>query len=153
MRTSSLLLLLALIALSACTGSPATLAMQPDFEIATSAGPASVSIRGAPPGMTDSEFERVVKTAMQAEMPGSLVTRLALPPFPARRIVWHVNPVPARGVSHLVVNVFDGSVPFAYKEEVVENGAPIVAVGYAVRSLTRRLLSVVDQQNQRSVAP
>ena len=52
--------------------------------------------------------------------------------------MWHVNPVPVDGVPHLVVNVFDELVPFAYEEEVVNNSVLAVSVGYAVRSLTRR---------------
>ncbi len=39
--------------LTACTGSPATFALRPAFEVMTPAGVAGVSIRQSPPGMTD----------------------------------------------------------------------------------------------------
>jgi hypothetical protein len=148
MRNSSVPALLALFAVSACTGSPSTLAMQPDFEVATSAGPAAVSIRGAPPGMTQSEFEQVVRTGMAAEIPASHATDPAAAPDRERRIVWHLDPVPARGASRLVVNAFDGSVPYAYREAVVDDSAPAASVGRAVRSMTHQLASAPDRQGQ-----
>src|SRR5437868_2747854 len=48
--------LLLLAGLASCTGSPAALALQPDFEVMTPPGVASVSIRQSPPGMTQAEF-------------------------------------------------------------------------------------------------
>ena len=45
-------------------------------------------------------------------------------PFPSRRIVWHVTSSAARGMSRLVVNVFDGVNPYAYEQETVSNSAP-----------------------------
>src|SRR5437870_1462977 len=60
--TRSLLLLLGL---AACTGSPASVASRPDFEVMTPAGLANVSIRQSPPGMTDAEFARFVLAGME----------------------------------------------------------------------------------------
>ena len=148
MRNLSVPAILAMFAVSACAGSPATMAMQPDFEVATSAGPASVSVRDAPPGMTMSEFEHVVRTGMTVEMPASPKTAHALAPDSERRIVWHLSPVPARGTSRLVVNAFDGSTPYAYEETVVDDSAPVASVGRAVRSMTRQLASTLDRQSQ-----
>ena len=148
MRNLSIPAMLASLAMSACTGSPATMAMQPDFEVATAAGPASVSVRDAPPGMTQSEFEQVIRTGMTADMPASATTNPAVASGDERRIVWHLNPVPARGASRLVVNAFNGSTPFAYEDAVVDNSAPAASVGRAVRSMTRQLVPALDQQSQ-----
>ena len=65
-RTLALVLL---SGLAACTGSPATLAMRPDFEMMTPAGLASVSIRQSPPDMTDAEFTRLVIAGMTRAAP------------------------------------------------------------------------------------
>jgi hypothetical protein len=48
------------LTLVACTGSPATLSMRPDFEATTLAGMASVSIRDPLPGLTYGESERLL---------------------------------------------------------------------------------------------
>src|SRR5277367_190224 len=56
--------LLLVSGLAACTGSPATLALQPDFEVMTPAGIASVSVRQPLPGMTDAQFTQLVTTGM-----------------------------------------------------------------------------------------
>jgi hypothetical protein len=148
MHTPSILWLLALSAVSACTGSPATLALRPDFELATPTGLASVSIREAPSDMTLAEFDRTVKAGMQTALGASIEPSPAVGPFPERRIVWHVNAMPARGASRLVVNVFNGSVPFAYEQQVVDNAdTPDVLVG-TVQSMTRRLFAAIDRHDQ-----
>jgi hypothetical protein len=126
---------------SACTGSPSTLALQPDFEVRTAAGVASVSIRQSFPGTTDAEFTQLVRTGMERATPGDVLGEPVDPPFPSRRIVWHVNPSSSRSTSQLMVNVFDGSVPYAYEQEVLENGAPPDAIRSAVRSMSERLLA------------
>ena len=130
---------------SACTGSQATLALRPNFDVATSAGPASVSIREAPPGMTLAEFEQTVSAGMQSAMPTGAQTTLVVTPFPARRIVWHVYPIFPRGASRLVVNVFDGSGPTIGAQEVIDNSAPRSSVEHVVRTLTQRLIASLDQ--------
>src|ERR1700757_4569613 len=112
MRILSILSLSVSIVVSACTGSPTTLALEPDFQVTTPTGPASVSIRETPPGMSFAEFEYAVSTGMRSAMPESQQTTPAATPFPTRRIVWHVYPSFPHGTSRLVVNVFDGSVPY-----------------------------------------
>src|SRR5437868_4782950 len=112
-RTRALVLL---SGLAACTGSPATLALQPDFEVMTPAGIASVSIRESPPGMTDAQFTQLLKAGMERAAPDSVIAGRVEPPFPSQRIVWHVNPSPPRGIARLVVNVFDGANPYAYEQ-------------------------------------
>jgi hypothetical protein len=52
-----------------------------------------------------------------------------------------VNPSVGPGVSTLVVNIFDGSVPVAYEQEVVTNSAPTATITYAIESATRRLIA------------
>jgi hypothetical protein len=135
------LLLLLGMGLAACTGSPATLAMQPDFDVATPAGTASVSIRQAPLGMPDRQFARLVETGMEQTAPGSVIPGPVNPPFPAHRIVWHVTLAPTRGMSRIVVNVFDRSVPYAYEQDVIDNDAPEPILTSTIRSLSRRLLA------------
>ncbi len=125
----------------ACTGSPATLALRPDFEVKTLAGIDSVSIRESLPGMTESEFEQLVRMGMEHAAPGSVLPGPVEGPFPQCRIVWHVNPNVGRGVSRLVANVFDGAVPVAYEQEVVTNGAPTVKITDAIESVTSRLIA------------
>jgi hypothetical protein len=148
MRTSSILLLLALSAVSACAGSPATVEMRPDFQVATAVGPVSVSIREAPPGMTLEEFDPVVKSGMEAALATSVAPAPPAGPFPKRRIVWHVDTIPPRGVSNLIVNVFDGSVPFAYEQQEVDNGDPPDVVTGVVRSMTHRLFAAIERHDQ-----
>jgi len=152
MRIWAVLPFLGSIALSACTGSPATLATPPGFEVETPAGIASVSIRESPPGTTDAQFERLVASGMESDIPGSLVRGPVIAPFPTRRIVWHANPMAARGVSLLVVNVFDGSHPFAYEQQVVANDAPPGVLVSAIASMTSRLAMDLDQGNPRAPA-
>jgi hypothetical protein len=139
-RTLALVLL---SALAACTGSPATLAMQPDFEMMTPARLASVSIRQSPPEMTDAEFTRLVSASMARAAPDSVIACCAQRVFPAQRIVWHVDPAAARGVSRLVVNVFDGADPYAYEQEAVSNVTSSAAIASVVQSMSERLLAAV----------
>jgi hypothetical protein len=49
-----------------------------------------------------------------------------------------------RGVSRLVVNAFDGSNPFAYEEQVVDDSAPTGALESVIASMTRRLAVALD---------
>lgn len=142
-RTRALLLL---SGLAACTGSPATLALQPDFEVMTPAGIASVSIRQSPPGMTDAEFTQLVRVGMERAARGSAIAGRVEPPFPSQRIVWHVDPSPPMGSSRLVVNVFDGANPYAYEQETVTNGPPTAVITSAVESMSERLLADVAAQ-------
>ncbi len=135
------LALMSLVGPAACTGSPATLALQPDFEVKTLGGVASVSIRESLPGMTDSEFEQLVRIGMGRAAPGSVLPGPVEAPFPQCRIVWHVNPSAHPGVSTLVVNIFDGSVPVAYEQEVVTNSAPMATITGAIESGSRRLIN------------
>jgi hypothetical protein len=137
-----------LIGLSACTGSPATLASQPDFEVTTRMGVATVSIRESLPGMTDSEFAQSVRRGMEHSAPGSVLAGPVEAPFPRLRIVWHVNPIAPRGVSRLFVNIFDGSVPFAYEQQVVSNSAPMTATTLAITSTSRRLFAAIDHSSE-----
>jgi hypothetical protein len=129
------------MSVAACTGSPATLALQPDFDVATPAGTASVSIRQAPLGIPDRQFLRLVEAGMEQTAPGSVIPGPVNPPFPACRIVWHVTLTPTRGVSRVAVNVFDGNVPYAYEQAVIENDAPEPMLTYTIRSLSSRLLA------------
>ena len=140
--------------LAACTGLPATLASQPDFEVLTRAGVASVSIRQSPPGMTEAQFTQLVKAGMERASPGSVIAGPVEPPFPSRRIVWHVNPAaPPRGISRLVVNVFDGANPYAYEQETVANSEPRVVISSALESMSERLLADVAAQANPPIQP
>jgi hypothetical protein len=134
------LALMSLLGSAGCTGSPATLTMKPDFEVKTPAAIASVSIRGSLPGMTDSEFEQLVKTGMGRAAPGSVVSGLVETPFPQCRIVWHVNPDAGRGASTLSANIFDRSVPVAFEQQVVTDSAPTATITDAIKSVTSRLM-------------
>jgi hypothetical protein len=58
-----------------------------------------------------------------------------------RRIVWHVNLMPQRGASRLVVNVFNARVPYASEQDVIANGAAEGALTDVIGSLSRRLLA------------
>lgn len=135
--------LLLFLGLTACTGSPATLALQPAFEVMTPAGVASVSIRESPPGMTDGEFTQLVKASMEQASRGNVIAGRVEPPFPSQRIVWHVDLSASRGISQLVVNVFDGANPYAYEQETVANDAPTAVITSAVESMSGRLLADV----------
>jgi hypothetical protein len=115
--------------------------MTPDFEVMTPEGMASVSIRQSLPNQTDAEFQRMVMAGMQSAMPGRFVGQPVSAPFPTRRIVWHVNPMAARGVSRLFVNVFDGATPVAYEQDTVSNSAPRGTITHVVASMTTRLVT------------
>jgi hypothetical protein len=73
--------------------------------------------------------------------PGSVLPGPVELPFPECRIVWHVNPSAEPGVSTLVANIFDRSVPVAYEQETVTNNAPTSTVTYAIESVTDRLMA------------
>jgi hypothetical protein len=135
--------LLLLCGLASCMGSPATLSFQPAFDVMTPAGIASVSIRESPPGMPDAEFTRLVMAGMDRAAPASVISGRVEPPFPSQRIVWHVNLSAKRGISRLVVNVFDGANAYAYEQHTVTNGAPTAVVTSAVESMSERLLADV----------
>jgi hypothetical protein len=135
------LALIALFCPAACTGSPATLALQPDFAMTTPVGIASVSIREAPPGLTDSEFEQLVRIGMERAAPNAVLPGPVQSPFPQFRIVWHVNRYGPDGTSKLVVNIFKGSDPFEFEQEVVANSAPAGTIVGAIESMTKRLIA------------
>jgi hypothetical protein len=100
--------------------------------------------------MTYAQFERVVKAGMESAMPAKAQTNAVATPFPNRRIVWHVFPMPPRGASRLVVNVFNGSVPFAYEQKLIDDGAPTSTVAYAVQVLTGRVVSDLDRRDREA---
>ena len=137
--------LVLLFGLAACTGSPASLALRPDFEVMTPAGIASVSIRESPPGMSDAEFTRFVEAGMEH---GARDTGRIEPPLPSQRIVWHVDPSASRGMSRLVVNVFDGANPYAYELETVPNSGPTVEVRSAIESMSHRLMADIAARGE-----
>jgi hypothetical protein len=145
-RRLAVLVLICLSGMAACTGSPATLALQPDFEVMTQAGPASVSIRQSPPGMTDEAFTRLVRMGMERATSGGVMAGRVAPPFPSQRIVWHVNSGAPRGISHLAVNFFSGASPYAYEEDIVADGAPAAAIVSTIESMSTRLLTTVTAE-------
>jgi hypothetical protein len=126
-----------------CAGSRTTLASAPDFEVMTGAGMASVSIRQPLPGATDAESVACVRSAMERASPGTVVAGPVEQPFPSRRIVWHVDPTASRGAFRLMVNIFDGSTPYAYEETLVDNGAPRDAILSAIESMSGQLLNAI----------
>lgn len=133
-----------LLGLVACTGSPATLALPPDFAVMTTGGVAGVSIREALPGATEAQFTQLVRTGMEQAVPGRVLAGPLDPPYPELRIVWHVNPTASRGASQLVVNAFDGAVPYAYEQEIVADDAPTATVASAVDAMSTRLLATME---------
>lgn len=139
---------LLLVASASCTGSPKTLEAPPQFEVTTPAGVASVSIRQSLPEMTDDEFTQLVRGAMQRASPGSILSGPVVAPFPLRRIVWHVEPTPARGGSTVMVNVFEGADAYAYEEETVVSGAPPGAIEYALVSMSERLFNDIRDRSR-----
>ena len=150
-RYLTTLSLLVPITSTTCTGSPATVALKPAFEVTRTGGPAGVSIRESPPDMTFAEFEDAVRTGMQPAMPEVLQQTCVAAPFPDRRIVWHVYPIFPRGTSRLVVNVFNGSVPFEHAQQVIDNSAPPSTIVYAVRTLTGRLAAQLDKHDAQAI--
>jgi hypothetical protein len=139
---------LLLCGLASCTGSPATLALQPDFDVMTPTGAASVSIREAPAGMTDEQFTQLVRVGMAQAAHGGVIAGGVEPPFPAQRVVWHVDPSPQRGVSRLVVNAFDGPTPYAYEEDTISDSSPTAVVAAAIDSMSARLWADVTAREQ-----
>jgi hypothetical protein len=101
--------------------------------------------------MSFAEFEYAVSTGMRSAMPESQQTTPAATPFPTRRIVWHVYPSFPHGTSRLVVNVFDGSVPYLDAQQVIDNSAPRSTVVYAVQGLTERLAAELDRRDRAAV--
>lgn len=148
-RSARYTTLLLLIAVSSCTGSPRTLALQPAFEVMTAGGVASVSIRQSAPGMTDEEFTELVKEAMERAAPGSVLPGPVAAPFPLHRIVWHADPIPSRGGSRVVVNAFEGAEPYAYEQETIDDSAPTDAIEFALISMSERLLpDIADRKSK-----
>ena len=84
-----------------------------------------------------------VKAAMERAAPGSVVAGPTAQPFPSRRIVWHADPTASRGVSRLVVNVFNGPTPYAYEQQVVADSAPRVVMSSAIEAMSRQLLAAI----------
>ena len=121
--------------------------------MATPAGIASVSVRQAPPGMTDAQFLRLVEAGMEQAAPGSVSPGPVNPPFPGRRIVWHVDLTSSPGISRVVVNVFNGSVPYAYEQDVIANDTPTRVLTYAIRSLSSRLLADIAAHSDADTPP
>jgi hypothetical protein len=91
--------------------------------------------------MTDNAFEQLVRMGMGRAAPGGVLPGPVGASLPQCRIVWHVNPSVGPGVSTLVVNIFDGSVPVAYEQGMVTNSAPTAAITYAIESVTKRLIA------------
>jgi hypothetical protein len=135
--------LLLLSGLAACTGSPGITALQPDFEVMTPAGKASVSIRQSPPGITGAEFARLVRAGMEGAAPKTVMAGRIDPQAPEQRIVWHVSTSPSGIMSQLVVNVFDGATPYAYEQDSVPNDASRTTITTAVQSMSGRLMADV----------
>lgn len=130
--------------LAACSGSPATLAERPTFDITTPVGVSSVAIRNAPTGMTDDAF---TSTVMDGMLDGCRCTyRLShfIGPYPDYRIVWHVDPTVHGGMSHLVVRMFNGGGPFVYAQDDIRDGASRDVLEHTVAMLTRRLMHQLD---------
>jgi hypothetical protein len=144
-RLRSLSRVLALVALllpASCTGSPETLALQPDFAMTTTTGLVGVNVRGSVPGVTDRAFVQMVRTGMARAAPDAVVPSPAQAPFPRCHIVWHVQPDGPDGASRLVVNIFNASGPFAYEQAVVEDSAPRPVIVHVIESMTTRLMAV-----------
>src|SRR5258708_35453738 len=76
------LALVLLLGAASCTGSPATLALPPDFEVMTPAGVVSVSIRQAPLGTTNARFVEMVRTGMERARRDACSGARSARPFP-----------------------------------------------------------------------
>lgn len=146
MKLSARAATLALLSLAACTGSPMTLALPPDFVMKTSAGVVSVSIRESLPGVPDGEFEQFVRSGMEHAAPGDVTPGPVNAPYPQFRIVWHVSRNGFHGTSRLTVNIFKGRSPFAYEQAIVDDSAPPTAIARTVESLTERLIAQANLQ-------
>lgn len=141
LRLRDLYVVLLLSSLAACTGSPRTLAMRPDFEMMTPAGVASVSVRQPLPATTDAESMQLILAGMQQAARGDVIVGRVASPYPSQRIVWHNNPSGSRSTSRLVVNVFDGANPYAYEEATITETTPAAVVTSDIASMSRRLLA------------
>jgi hypothetical protein len=78
---------------------------------------------------------------MEQAAPNAVLSGPVQPPFPQFRIVWHVSRYGQDGASRLVVNIFKGSEPFGYEQEVIDNGTPAATIVGAVESMTKRLIA------------
>jgi hypothetical protein len=144
---------LLLSCLVSCTSSPGTLALQPDFEVMTPAGSASVSMRQSPGGMTDAEFSTLIREGMEYAGYRPAGPPAIKPPYPSERIVWHVTPSGPRPTSRLVVNVFNGKCPYAYEEATVYNDESPALITSDIASMSKRLLDdIAAQANGHEVA-
>lgn len=137
-RTCGLLLL---FSLTACTGSPAATALQPDFELPTPAGVASVSVRQPLPGMTEANSAQLVMAGMEQATRGNVIVGRDAPPYPSQRIIWHSNPSGSRDTSLLVVNVFDGANPYACEEATITDSTPTTVIRSDIAAMSKRLLA------------
>jgi hypothetical protein len=137
-RTCGLVLL---FGLTACTGAPAATALQPDFELTTPAGVASVSVRQPLPAMTEAESTQLVMAGMEQATRGNVIVGRVASPYPSQRIVWHNNPSGSRDTSLLVVNVFDGANPYAYEQATITDNTPTAVITSDIASMSKRLLA------------
>jgi len=135
-----LTILLCSASLTSYTSLAEALTIRPDFGLMTAAGPASVSVPEAPPGITASEFERIVRAGMERAAPGRVMDAAATRSGPSIRIVWHVDPEPPRGISRVAVNIFDGAQSRGYEQDVVVNDAPPISIEATVEAMSERLL-------------
>lgn len=149
--TAALFMVL-LLGPAGCASSSAVLALPPDFEVMTSAGVASVSIREPLPGATDAETVKWVRSGMEQAAPSSVIAGPVKQPYPSQRIVWHVDQTASRGMVRLIVNVFDGVTPYAYAERNVANDAPTGAITSKIESMSKQLLSDVANMPPRQTA-
>jgi hypothetical protein len=133
--------LLLLSGLAACTGAPATVAVQPDFQVMTPAGTVGVSMRQPLPGMTSEQFVQLVAAGMQRAQRDSPIAGRGEPTFSSQRIVWHDDPGDSRGFSRLIVNVFDGANPYAYEQATVSNDASPAVITSTVATMSARLMA------------
>ena len=140
-----------LFGLGGCTGSPTTLAQKPDFVLATPIGPASVNVRQSLPGMTDEDSEALFRIAMRQALPNITRQDPLAQPLPRLRIVWHVIPDPRGASSRLVVNIFDGSDPFWYDEEIITNDDPRDAMLFTIEGMSKKLAAAVQQRAGQAV--
>lgn len=145
--------LMALSCVASCTGSPATVASRPDFEVMTPAGIASVSIRQSPLEVTDAEFTQTIRIGMERAGYRVLNAGTIETPSPVQRIVWHADRTVPSAASRVVVNVFDGANPYAYEEGLVSNDTTLGGITFIVESMSERLLrDVAAQTNTRTHA-
>jgi hypothetical protein len=77
---------------------------------------------------------------MERAAPDAVFSGPVQPPLPQFRIVWHVTRYGHDGASRLVVNIFKGSEPLAYEQEVIDSSAPTATIVGTVESMTQRLI-------------